>query len=337
MLKKTIHDNNDKIITIKKNKSTKNKIVDEEEFDNLIENANNIDLNKKDTKPYTINIINNTQINLKEYKKLINYLKIYTSREFENIELEKNDNQGLSYVNLNMGDVGEIITTILFSKSKKYPSKGGCAPDNYEKIDDKNIIKREIKTISLDGTKECKKNNCKTKNTYFSLKCINCNCSEFKFNSDSRANINSETIINNQQLIINVIKYNNDDNNFNFVMWKFDIGNKYFKKYCENQRTNGKTKSCNFLPYSYDWFLSAPIKIFECDLFIDKININYLNIDNNKIEKIPTNIFSKEEINSLEINDEEEIINYCDYEDKFLLRKKNLGKKRGIVKEKILI
>lgn len=47
MLKQNSHTNNEKIITIKKNKSTKNKIVDEEEFNNLIEYTNNIDLNKK--------------------------------------------------------------------------------------------------------------------------------------------------------------------------------------------------------------------------------------------------------------------------------------------------
>ena len=120
-------------------------------------------------------------------------------------------------------------------------------------------------------------------------------------------------------------------------MWKFNICNKYFKKYCENQKSNGKTKSCNFLPYSYDWFLSAPIKIFECDLFVDKIDINYLNVENDEIETIPINIFSKEEINSFEFDDEVQNINYIDYEDKFILRKKKLGKKRGIVKEKNLI
>ena len=47
MLKKTILENNNKIITIKKNKSTKNKIIDDEEFINLIEDTNKIDLNKE--------------------------------------------------------------------------------------------------------------------------------------------------------------------------------------------------------------------------------------------------------------------------------------------------
>jgi hypothetical protein len=39
MLKKITHDNNEKIITIKKNKSTKNKIVDEDEFEKMIDNT----------------------------------------------------------------------------------------------------------------------------------------------------------------------------------------------------------------------------------------------------------------------------------------------------------
>jgi len=46
MLKQNLHINNEKIITIKKNKLTKNKIMDEEEYNNLIEYTNNIDLNK---------------------------------------------------------------------------------------------------------------------------------------------------------------------------------------------------------------------------------------------------------------------------------------------------
>lgn len=335
------------IKTIKSTKSTKNnKISIEDDIDDLADKYNDMEISKKakEKQLSSINeltkndiiIINNAEIDIKKYEKIINFLKIYTSREFENMELEKNDNQGLSYVNLNIGDIGEMITTMFFNKSKKYPSKGGCAPDNYEIINNK-IIKREIKTISLDGTKECKNNKCKTKNTYFSLKCINCDSSEFKFNSDSRANINSDTIINNNQLIINVIKYNKINNSFNFVMWNFDINNEYFKKYCENQKKNGKTKSCNFIPYSYDWFLSAPMKIFECELFIDKIILNYLNIDNKIIERIPVSIFSKEEINYLEINTQHSFIKYDDYKNKFVLRKKNLGKERGIVKEKNLI
>lgn len=79
------------------------------------------------------------------------------------------------------------------------------------------------------------------------------------------------------------------------------------------------------------------MKIFECELFIDKIILNYLNIDNKIIERIPVSIFSKEEINYLEINTQYSFIKYDDYKDKFVLRKKNLGKERGIVKEKNLI
>lgn len=89
MLKKKIHENNDKIITIKKNKSTKNKIVDKEEFDNLIEDTNNIDLNKK--------VINdNKNINDNDKIKKINKVKSETAKngykEEDNVCNDLNNN-----------------------------------------------------------------------------------------------------------------------------------------------------------------------------------------------------------------------------------------------------
>ena len=50
MIKKTTLNNNEKIITIKKNKSTKNKIIDDDEFEKFIEDTNNIDINKKNNR-----------------------------------------------------------------------------------------------------------------------------------------------------------------------------------------------------------------------------------------------------------------------------------------------
>lgn len=49
-------------------------------------------------------------------------------------------------------------------------------------------------------------------------------------------------------------------------MWNFDINNEYLKKYCENQKNNDKTTIKQKVV-----ILSAPMKIFECELFIDKI------------------------------------------------------------------
>lgn len=62
MLKKTITNNNEKIITIKKNKSTKNKIVDDEEFEKFINDTDNIDLNENNLSIKKINKSSNKNI-----------------------------------------------------------------------------------------------------------------------------------------------------------------------------------------------------------------------------------------------------------------------------------
>lgn len=86
MLKKIKYKNNCKIIDVEKNKSIKNKMVDEEVFDNLIKDINNIDLNEKNNK--SINVIdkkNETpQINIQN-KQHLDYLQI---NKIKNVDLD---------------------------------------------------------------------------------------------------------------------------------------------------------------------------------------------------------------------------------------------------------
>ncbi len=87
--------------TIKSTKSTKNnKISIEDDIDDLGDKYDNMKITEKNpsksinelTKNDII-IINNTKTDIKKYEKLMNFLKIHISREYENIELEKNDTQ----------------------------------------------------------------------------------------------------------------------------------------------------------------------------------------------------------------------------------------------------
>ena len=87
MLKKTITNNNEKIITIKKNKSTKNKIVDDEEFEKFINDTDNIDLNKKNEDVLNENNLSIKKINKSSNKNIKDNLDIMEIIDDEDKEL----------------------------------------------------------------------------------------------------------------------------------------------------------------------------------------------------------------------------------------------------------
>jgi hypothetical protein len=75
--------------------------------------------------------------------------------------------------------------------------------------------------------------------------------------------------------------------NIKLSCFKFNNKNPYFCKYLRNQYENGSCNNANFQPFSYDWQLSGPIKLFE--LFINKfenIEEKFWNLENNTAEPI---------------------------------------------------
>ena len=276
-------------------------------------------------------------------------LKEYGINEKKNIGKEKTRNMNQPYAFLSGGDFGEQLTLGMYPETIGSASKGGMAFDNKTLDKDNQLVSaKEVKYVSLIGTKQCKP--CKNKCPPFQQKCSYCKCKDFKNISDSRAGISSEAHIKYKDVIkeyiIFVQDYNDRTETILLKGFKFLSGNKYFDTYIQNQYASGNKKggTCNLIPYSYDWVLSGPISILNVDINISKnepeiiyhlynpVSEVYDDIPNSVLEKLLT---SNEKTIIL---DKARLINGCfeyDYiKEIFKLRSKNIGKSRGATSRK---
>lgn len=274
----------------------------------------------------------------------------YGNAEKKNIHKEKTRNHNQPYAFLGGGAFGEQLVLLMFLYTIGSASKGGMAFDNKTLDDNKKIIKaKEIKFVSLNGTKKC--NKCNEKCPPFQQICIYCSEREnFKEMSDSRAGISSKAHMDYKDIIdeyiIFVQKYCDDTKIISLKAYKFLTKNEYFDNYIENQFNSGHTRggSCNFIPYSYDWFMSGPIKIMNVDINIsdNEPKIKYQHYDplSNRYDKVSMSdlnkVLKKEEKDKLDhkmLND----AGYYEYEyisSILTIRKKNIGKPRGSTSRK---
>jgi len=276
-------------------------------------------------------------------------LKEYGINEKKNIDKEKTRNRNQPYAFISGGDFGEQLTLDMYPETIGSASKGGMAFDNKTLGKNNELVSaKEVKFVSRIGTKLCKI--CKNKCPPFQITCLYCKSDNFKYMSDSRAGISSEAHIKYKHLIdvyiIFVQDYDNTTQTITIKCFKFSTKNSYFNTYIQNQYDSGKKKggTCNFIPYSYDWFMSGPISIMNVDINISKnepeivyhlynpLSDIYDDVPNSMLEKILT---SKEKIIIL---DKTKLINGCfnyDYiKDIFKLRPKNIGKSRGSTSRK---
>ena len=177
----------------------------------------------------------------------------------------------------------------------------------------------------------------------FQPKCSFCHSNDFEDNKDSRAGISSNTHIKYKNIIneyiIFVQDYNDTIETISLKVFKFLSSNTYFDTYIKNQYDRGSKKTCNFIPYSYDWILSGPISIMNVDINISRdepeIIYHLYNPDSEIHDDIPESIldnilYSNEKD---KLSDKTKITNgYFKYDyikDIFKLRTKNHGKPRG--------
>lgn len=277
-------------------------------------------------------------------------IKEWAIFEKQNILKERTFNRNFPFAFLGLGNLGEELVLYLDENSLGSSSKGGCSYDNIVEIDSNfNTLKaREIKFISLNGTKQCKK--CEQKAPPFQLKCLKCSDNNFKLISDSRSGISASAHVKYghiiQEYVIFISDYNEKSDILNLKCFKILSDNIYFANYCKNQFENGTGNTCNLLPYSYDWYSSGPIKLLDLNIICknlnnesidedslnkDSINNNFLeilfdNFDNSISEKIPTELLKHLEIDNSSNSD---FIDYSEIKDKLTLKHKLLGKKRG--------
>lgn len=273
----------------------------------------------------------------------------FAKDESENIKKEQTLNRNLPFAFLGMGELGEELSLYMYPNSFGNASKGGIAFDNLEYIDDENRLKenniklaREIKFVSLDGSKIC--TNCNNKAPRFQNICILCRNTEFKEKFDSRAGIKAKEHFTYSNVlseyIIFVSKYNDSTNTLNLKCHKFFSDNTYFNNYLKHINENTKAGNANFVPYSFDWHLSGPMLLFNLDIDNEGfIKENFFDLENKKYDDFPLKIIQKQDTLCLEDEQkslyesmkDEDIINYELAIEIFKMRKKNCGKARGTV------
>ena len=276
--------------------------------------------------------------------------------ENRNILKEQKLNRNLPFAFLGMGELGEELCLYMYPNSYGMASKGGIAFDNLEYKDNEEKLKidnikfaREIKFVCLDGSKAC--TNCCNKAPRFQGRCVLCGNDKFDFKADSRAGIQAKEHFKYidllQEYIIFVSKYNDDNKSISIKCFKFLSSNEYFNTYLKTIKDDTKAGHANFLPFSFDWYMSGPMMLF--DLNIEQngdIKENYFNLDNTIIDDFPLKkLIKKQDIDCLneeqkqKYNDfkstDTQTISYEDATSLFRIRKKSCGKSRGVVSRKI--
>ena len=272
----------------------------------------------------------------------------WAKNEFRLIHKERTYNKNISFAFDGLGTYGELFALLQYPKSKGSGSKGGCAFDNKETNNDGSIkITREIKFVSLDGSKICKNKLCETKAPCFQTKCIECDGTMFRHPKDSRWGISAKEHIKYHtakyklnEYILYKSEYNFIDNSINLQCFKIMSSNDYFNNYINNQYNNGKGNTCNLMPNSWDFYLSAPSELFNIDIYKDgSIRETNWHLNNNTPMKVPKKLIIKnkkycnyEYKEETDIPDEgieyDSIISFCS------IKKKSHGKSRGNVSRK---
>ena len=286
-------------------------------------------------------------------KVVIDKIRSWANKEFENIKKEHTMGpygiyRNQPYAFCSVGDEGEELCLYMFPGSIGSASKGGCAHDNSSYNSEGTLVEtREVKFCSLDGTKECKK--CKCKVPTFQPICFFCkdSTSGYTYINDSRCGISASAHIKYKkslkEYIIFVSKYNREQTYIKLFAFKIMSNNEYFNTYITHQDTQSNSNTCNLLPFSFDFHMSGPIKLFEINLFGDHEDIIYFNLHNNQIEPIPyknwntgTTIFKKskkelERVGLTESDFGETGLDYYENISKFTHRQKCFNKSRGQV------
>jgi hypothetical protein len=270
----------------------------------------------------------------KVYENLVTELKDFNEEQRIKIKKEIKLNKNSSMAFTGVGNFGEYLTTIIFPNSKGSGSKGGVAYDNTE-----GDFAREIKVCCLVQSKKC--NNCDSKNLYFQKTCMSCQGTDFKIMKDSRFGINAKEHFKSngviKEYILYIIDYEDDTETIKIQCYKIMSDNEYFKNYLSNQLSKSeKSSSVNCLPFSYDFYLSGPVMLFDMELTKDgHIIKKFYDMNNQQMLNIPGSIFTSKELKQYSLK-EKDTYKYEDIISKGVcIRSKKLNKSRGDVSRKI--
>lgn len=252
------------------------------------------------------------------------------------VEIEKM-NLRVSAVYESFGSFAEGLCAILFDA--KGDSSSGLGYD----LKDRDGKVYEVKSCIKHKNKDCPK--CGLKNVYVNRFCYDCKHILELTDSTSRFSINSKKIVefkDNCKNILFVLMENINWDKKKITVWSLDFSDKksYFYKYALNQyEVSKKSYNLNFLPFSYDFMLSEPIKEFEITFISkeSKLCFEKLITVSEKDELIQEELLNKREARILKdrgVNSEDGSYKVSDVKKYIGLRKKNLNKPRGEIKRR---
>ncbi len=302
-------------------------VDDDDEFDSLISVFGGLNIRNKKLKE--------EEKKMDEvYENLVSELKDFNEEQRIKIKKEIKLNKNSSMAFTGVGNFGEYLTTIIFPNSKGSGSKGGVAYDNIE-----GDFAREIKVCCLVQSKKC--NNCDAKNLYFQRTCISCQGTNFKIMKDSRFGINAKEHFKSngaiKEYILYIIDYEDTTEKIKIQCYKIISDNEYFKNYLSNQLSKSeKSTSVNCLPFSYDFYLSGPVMLFDMELTKDNQVIKkFYDMNNQQMLDIPGSIFTAKELKQYGLK-EKDTYKYDHIISKGVcIREKKLNKSRGEVSRKM--
>lgn len=254
---------------------------------------------------------------------LVYYAKMWS----ESLKMEKTIGRimRLSFGFPDVGRFGEALSAALTN----YKGSGGKGSG----ADLTNGIKqKEVKTVCLCQPSVCSK--CQRCSPWSDVVCSHCGHCKLIRRTDSRFGISSTSHIKNkdtlEEYMCVLIEHTKNDD-FRITVWKIESANEYFSDYIETQ-SKQSSKTCNLLPRSFDFLMSAPVRLFQVTLTLhsegsDMPTIGSIDLEHYQ-EKIKWSVLNGAERKLLGIKKDEEVS--IDKACKFLkARKKTHGKPRG--------
>lgn len=284
---------------------------------------------------------------------ILDCIKERAAQDFKNIQKEKTSTRCQSFAFGDLGSFGEELALYMYPNSIGSGSKGGCAFDNKEVgINMETIKAREVKCVSLDGSKECVSEMCKghkRKAPRFQTTCSYCGESNFKLRHDSRCGISAKAHMDYHDILSDYIlipcKYEPLTDTINIRAYRINSNNNYFHNYVQTQHNDGKGDTCNLLPYTYDFHLSGPVLLFDISVSQsgDAV-VHYFDLDSQNVVPIPlynentnTTIFTPKILADYSDGITVEMfknnggcIDYNEHINKFRIKNKSHGKERGV-------
>jgi len=284
-------------------------------------------------------------------KEFLNKFENLTSNSHTQIKFSRESNLDLFLEG--KGGIGEYLGYLVSGK------KGtGSAGSGFDLSD--GVSADEVKLACLVQSSKCK--DCGTKVLFWYDECNHCGSTDLKRLRDSRWGIDAAAGVKYKDeldnYILQVIKpkeYDATCRTFIYEYYVVDSKDPYFVEYLVNQYNDGKKSNCNYLPYSYDFYLSSPVKLIEVEFTVDEngnqYQVNYWNLENSEVCDVPLSVLRKSELitllgaegidyknnwNLTKIKTVVETEFSGNPKDHLISRNKSHGKDRGITNRKLI-